>query len=202
MKMRLCRKVEKKKERKVYIPLLFSLPMPEQTTTIRQQTPPVLPNQGSDDILGFKKDVFIAIVKYSAIAGGVAGAITFLGGKLTALLSWWGIFAVATGGVFGVSSFYTFFHDVLQRAISGIIIVLVVVKFYDKFPFNKFNTLFMKFFGITLIIDIIFSVLIGGLVLIFAGPLSFIILVATMIIADYVFAKMVTGKVGPLVGLQ
>jgi len=154
---------------------------------------------GSDDIMGFRKDVFIAILKYGAIAGVVAGVIDFVGGMLTALFSWFGLFAAAAGIVFGLSTIYSFFSKVIQSTFWGAISAIIVAKFHDKLPFNS---LFMKFFGVALIIDIAVSLLFGLFILIFAGPLSFVIMVATFIISDYVYAKMAAGKIGPLLGLQ
>lgn len=159
----------------------------------------IAPSGGSDDVIGFRKDVFFAILKHAAIAGAVAGAINFVGGILMTLFSWFGIFAIAGGTMLGVSSIFTLFREVIEGAFWGIASAILVVKIYDKLPFN---TLFMKIFGIRLIIDILVSVVFGGLVLIFVGPLSFGIMVVTFIVADYVYAKMIASKIGPLVGLR
>ena len=171
-------------------------PSTQQYATPSSATPSLT---GSDDILGFRKDVFIEMIKWGAIAGAIAGVIDFVGGMLTTLFSWFGIFALAGGAMFGFSSIYSLLSDVIQSAFWGVVSVFIVVKFYEKFPFKS---LFMKFFGIALIIDVIVMVLFGFLLLIFAGPLSFIIMLGTLILADFVFAKIAAGKVGPLTGLQ
>ncbi len=149
----------------------------------------------ADDILGFKKNVFVDIVKWGAIAGLVAGAIVFVGGLLTSLLSYSGLLGFAAG----IFSFFGLISDLFWGALWGAVTVILVAKFYDKFPFKTF---FMKIFGVRLVIDVVFSLLFGGLVLIFAGPLAFVIWVATVIVADFVFAKIAAAKVAPLVRLK
>ena len=99
----------------------------------------------SDDIIGFKKDIFWEIVKQGAIAGAIFGGIEFAGGFLAGLLSWFGLFSFGSSLLFGAETISSLFRDVILGAIWGIATVILVIKFYDKLPFD---TMFKKVFGI------------------------------------------------------
>ncbi|MDO8428816.1 MAG: hypothetical protein Q7S92_06415 [Candidatus Diapherotrites archaeon] len=154
--------------------------------------------ESSEDILGLKKDTFYEIVKIGAIAGAVAGVITYIAGFVSTMAFWGG--ALMMYGGYGLGfNFGALFQGVIQQAISGAILAVVVVKFYDKFPFK---TLFMKMFGISLIVNVVLGGLFAAVFSIFGAGLSFIVLMVGLIIANYVEAKMIADKVGPLTNLK
>ena len=65
----------------------------------------------SDDIIGFKKDIFWEIVKQGAIAGAIFGGIEFAGGFLAGLLSWFGLFSFGSSLLFGAETISSLFRD-------------------------------------------------------------------------------------------
>lgn len=149
----------------------------------------------ADDILGFRKEVFMGLLQWGAIAGAVAGAIDFVGGLLTSLFSWGGLFGLAWAGF----APFELISDLFWGALWGVVTVVLVAKFYDQFPFQTF---FMKIFGLMIIIDIVLTLLVGGFIAFFTGPLAFLVLLVTVVIADFVFAKIAASKAAPLVGLK
>ncbi len=143
---------------------------------------------------GFPNAVFIALLKYGALAGVISGILEFIGSVLSSATSWFGWLTVLSG----LFSVYQLISDVFWGAFWGAGTAIVVVKYYDKFPFK---TLFMKFFGVALIVDVAMTLLFGGFILLFAGPLSFLFLFGSLILADLVFAKVATHTIQPLTRL-
>ncbi|MEK6951034.1 MAG: hypothetical protein AABX13_04905 [Nanoarchaeota archaeon] len=148
----------------------------------------------SGTIWGFPKEVFIALLKYGALAGVISGVLEFIGSVLSSATSWFG-WLTALSGLFSI---YQLVSGVFWGAVWGAGTVLVVVKYYEKFPFK---TLFMKFFGLALIVDVAITLLFGGFILLFAGPLSFLFLFGSLILADLVFAKVATHTIQPITRL-
>ena len=156
-------------------------------------------SSSSGDVLGFKSDVFTQIIKWGAIAGAIAGAIVYFGTFLGTMFSWFGLVAAAFGSSFSSFSVYALVKEIIETAIYGIVTAIIAVKFYDKIPFK---TLFMKIFGVALVITLVIWFIFGAFILIFAGPITFVIDLAAIVIADFVMAKLISKNVGPLVGLQ
>ena len=102
------------------------------------------------------------------------------------------------GGFSSIFAITSLIGDLFWGAFYGIIVAVITIKFYDKFPFK---TLFMKIFGLALIIDAVVTLLFGGFLLLFAGPLTLLITVITFIVSDFVYAKIVANKLGPLTNL-
>jgi hypothetical protein len=144
---------------------------------------------------GMTKEVFMSLVKWGAIGGLILGTINFLAVMLSTLFSWGSLFGIV-GSAF---NFLSLIPELLQGAVYGILATIVVVKFSNSFPFSKFKTLFWKLFGVMLILDVVLMVLFGGFFLIFSGPLTFLFTFGGSIVADFVFAKFVSGKIGSLV---
>jgi hypothetical protein len=143
---------------------------------------------------GMTKDVFMGLVKWGAIGGAIFGVITFLAAFLSTFFSWGSLFGL--GGGYGFSNL---FSELLGGVVYGILATVVVVKYSNSFPFSKFKTLFWKLFGAMLILDLLLTVVFGGFVLLLAGPLAFLFTFVGSIVADFVFAKFVSGKIGSLV---
>lgn len=178
------------------VPSVQSFQPPQQPVYQPSYQAPYQPSSGIWDI---PNNVFMEIIKWGVIAGLIAGLITWLGSMLMLAVSWAGILGGVFGvSLFGITSIYSLVQDLFWGAFWGAITSILVVKFYDKFPFK---TLFMKIFGVRLIIDIIIYFIFGGFLLIFAGPLSLVVSLVSFIIADFVFAKIIAGKIGPLTGL-
>lgn len=180
-------------------------PPAQQQPTGQQPPSPQQPPPGGKSKISFDLDPRTkATIQWSAIWFAVGAAIEnvfgfisfyFMGGVA-------GEFLRAFGGFFNTYPFGILVQDILWGAVSGAIAGFILSKFYTqiqeinkKYLKGKLDTFFKLLFYPSLVGAIIGFLLVSGTAYM-TGLMPIIIIFAGVVLSSFVYAKMLSGKVG------